>query len=149
MNYKEEHRDLFSVPEDYVLAHCISSDFVMGAGIAKQFTNRGVKNTLMENYNQKWNRHGYMLNALMYEQDKLYNVANLVTKQWVYDKPTYVSLEESLYDLKTYMYDYGHTKVAMPKIGCGIDGLDWYKVKQIIQNVFATTDFEVLVCIWP
>ena len=147
MNYKEEHRDLFSVPEDYVLAHCISSDFVMGAGIAKQFTNRGVKATLIKSYDQRWNKHGYMLKALMSDGDKLYNVANLVTKQYVYDKPTYTTLEESLYDLKMYMYSYNHTKVAMPKIGCGIDGLDWDKVRSIIQDVFATTDFDILVCI--
>ena len=30
MKYKEEKRDLFSVPEDYYLAHCISADFGMG-----------------------------------------------------------------------------------------------------------------------
>lgn len=27
MTYKEEIRDLFSVPNDYYLAHCISADF--------------------------------------------------------------------------------------------------------------------------
>ena len=40
MIYKEEVRDLFSVPEDYYLAHCISADFGMGKGIAVEFVKR-------------------------------------------------------------------------------------------------------------
>ncbi len=40
MVYKEEYRDLFSVPNDYYLAHCISADFKLGAGIAVQFNKK-------------------------------------------------------------------------------------------------------------
>ena len=43
MTIKEEKRDLFTMPEDYALAHCISADFALGAGIAKEFDKkRGV-----------------------------------------------------------------------------------------------------------
>lgn len=37
MNIKEEQRDLFTAPQGYYLAHCISGDYALGAGIAKQF----------------------------------------------------------------------------------------------------------------
>ena len=47
MVFKIEHRDLFSVPKDYSLVHCISADFALGAGIAKEFTKRGVKKELL------------------------------------------------------------------------------------------------------
>ena len=30
MTYREEYIDLFSIPEDYYLAHCIIADFGMG-----------------------------------------------------------------------------------------------------------------------
>ena len=40
MIFKEEKRDLFTMPEDYALAHCISADFALGAGIAKEFDKR-------------------------------------------------------------------------------------------------------------
>lgn len=36
MNYMEMTGDLFAVPQGYYLAHCISGDFSLGAGIAKQ-----------------------------------------------------------------------------------------------------------------
>lgn len=32
--------DLFSAPLDYALAHCVSNDFQMGAGIAKTFSKK-------------------------------------------------------------------------------------------------------------
>ena len=37
MTIKFENRDLFTVPQGYYLAHCISADFALGAGIAKIF----------------------------------------------------------------------------------------------------------------
>ena len=40
MIYKEEKCDLFSVSEDYYLAHCISDDFFMGKGILVEFNKR-------------------------------------------------------------------------------------------------------------
>lgn len=51
MIYTEIKGDLFSVSEDYYFAHCISADFVMGAGIAPQFTKHfGTKYDLMRKY---------------------------------------------------------------------------------------------------
>lgn len=44
MIYKEEKRDLFSVPNDYYLAHCISADFALGKGIAVEFNKQRLKN---------------------------------------------------------------------------------------------------------
>lgn len=40
MKYREENKDLFTVPEDYYLAHCISADFGMGKGIVVEFNKR-------------------------------------------------------------------------------------------------------------
>lgn len=40
MTFTEKNMDLFSVPNDYYLAHCISADFALGAGIAVEFNKR-------------------------------------------------------------------------------------------------------------
>ncbi len=50
MTIREEQRDLFTVSADYILVHCISADLAMGAGIAKEFTKRGVKARLIEKF---------------------------------------------------------------------------------------------------
>ena len=36
--------------------------------------------------------------------------------------------------------------VAMPKIGCGLDRLQWGKVREIINETFKDLDIEILVC---
>ena len=51
MELREEKRDLFSVPDDYYLAHCISADFAMGKGIVVEFNRRfDMKNKLKAHY---------------------------------------------------------------------------------------------------
>lgn len=148
MNYAYEHRDLFTV-NDYVYAHCISSDFVMGAGIAKLFTNRGIKQRLLNTYPiNTWNGHGYCLPIFT----KNHVVCNLVTKHKVYEKPTYDTLRDSLIDLREWMlsaYYRGripNLNLAMPLIGCGLDGLDWNQVEFMIQETFKNHNFNILIC---
>lgn len=146
MQYREEHRDLFTVGTGYILAHCISSDFVMGGGIAWVFTKKGVKKTLFEMYPERvWEDKGYIRVCPMGN----YTVVNLVTKNNVYDKPTYETLEQSLVELKEYMVSRALMKLAIPKIACGIDGLDWQIVQPMIVKLFADTNIEILMCDWP
>lgn len=152
MIYKEEQRDLFSVSPDYYLVHCISADFKMGAGIAKKFTEMGTRDWLFDLYNDKtypWRGKGdcvytWAANA----SNKYKGVFHLITKGKYFDKPTYATLRQSLESLRESCSPIYHNvkKIAMPKIGCGLDRLDWNRVRIIIQEVFADTDIEILVC---
>lgn len=143
MIIKEEKRDLFTVPQGYYLAHCISGDYALGAGIATQF---------VEVYNMRYKLHSqYPIpngekfanvgKALLVD-----NVFNLVTKAHCFHKPTYDSLYETLVDMKDQCEEWDITKIAIPYIGCGLDRLEWDKVRDIIEDVFEDTDVEILVC---
>ncbi len=136
-----ETKDLFSVDESYYLCHCISSDFALGAGIAKEFNNRGVRKTLETIYTPFWDYKGYCLYTKI---DNFKGVFNLVTKRNYYDKPTYDTLRESLESMRIMISD--GMKIAMPLIGCGLDKLSWEKVEQIIIDTFKNKDVEILVC---
>lgn len=152
MIYKEVKQDLFSVSSDYYLAHCISADFKMGAGIAKKFAEMGTREWLFDLYDDKpypWNGTGacvytWAANA----KDKYKGVFHLITKGKYYEKPTYTTLRQALESLKYSASSSIHDvkKIAMPKIGCGLDRLDWNKVRPMIQDVFADTNIEILVC---
>ena len=99
MTYKEEIRDLFSVPDDYILAHCISADFALGAGIAVKFREMGVKDELMRLCKKDdWRGFGYMLPTSSGRK-----TCNLITKQKYWYKPTYTTLRQSLEALKVYI----------------------------------------------
>ena len=51
MTITTEKRDLFTMPQGYYLAHCISSDFALGAGIAKTFDSvYNMRFNLFRNY---------------------------------------------------------------------------------------------------
>ncbi len=140
MIFKEEVRDLFTVPQGYMLAHCISADFNLGGGIARQFCEHyNMKERLMNGYGTDFSEVGISL--------QIDNVHNLVTKRYVKNKPTYADLKKALEDMQVEMELDGQKKVAMPRIGCGLDGLDWGIVKAIIKDVFEDTDIEILICV--
>ena len=67
-----------------------------------------------------------------------------MTKKNYWHKPKLEALHEALLSLKRHPNANG--KLAMPKIGCGLDNLNWQDVEQLIRKVFADTDIEILVC---
>lgn len=150
MLYKEEFRDLFSVSEEYYLAHCISADFGMGKGIVVEFNRRfDTKNRLILMFDGNvvgiWDKNGEN-GAPQGVCLKIDRVLNLVTKRNYWLKPTYRTLTESLISMREICGDFNINKVAMPLIGCGLDMLQWNKVSDIIKEVFEDTDMEILVC---
>lgn len=133
-------KDLFTIEDDYYLAHCISADFALGAGIAKTFNSKyDMRFKLFNNYPNYVYRGG---DALLVD-----NVFNLVTKAKFFQKPTYESLTEALEMLRDKIISLQITKLAIPMIGCGLDRLKWSRVKNIIENVFVDTDINIIVCI--
>lgn len=139
MNITIVKKDLFTVPQGYYLAHCISADFALGAGIAKTFDE--VYNMKFKLY-REFDEYSYVGGeALLID-----NVFNLVTKPRCYHKPTYEALREALESMKYMMEAYATTKLAMPKIGCGLDRLEWDAVYEIICEVFKDTNIAILIC---
>lgn len=148
MNYTEVTGDLFTAGTDCLLAHCISSDFALGAGIAKTFRDRyGVRDKLIATGGKdRWNGKGCCIITGSSEDDKpMWNVANLITKAKCYEKPTYKTLEQALIEMKQQCAVWGYRRIAMPLIGCGLDGLSWDRVSAIIKDVFADYDGEIVV----
>lgn len=142
-NFSYEKRDLFSMPHGYCLAHCISSDFALGAGIAVEFDKRY---NMRERLNKLVNSAFSTETGLEGETIQIDNVFNLITKRNGYEKPTYEKLEEALYSMKTLIVDNKIKYVAMPKIGAGLDRLKWEIVLAIIKNVFKDVDVNITIC---
>ena len=145
MTYREEVRDLFSVPDDYYLAHCISADFGMGKGIVVEFNKRfDMKKklqTCFDGYLEEFIENDYQSDCLM-----MGRVFNLITKERYWKKPTYITMQGALEMMRKLAIENNINKIAMPVIGCGLDRLQWNKVSEIIQEVFKNTDIEILVC---
>lgn len=123
-----------------LIVHCISGDFNLGGGFARQLD-------LATNVREKLKRE-FPNGAKAGDVILIDGIFNLVTKDTVYQKPTYDSLLETLKKLRIYLDSVeNHTttdlststslrfvNVWMPRIGCGIDGLSWPVVKELINS---------------
>ncbi|ANY66897.1 hypothetical protein BBD42_10775 [Paenibacillus sp. BIHB 4019] len=138
MHFTEMKKDLFTMPETYCLAHCISADAKMGAGIAVLFRKHFKLKPL-----QNMADNSPLAVGTCYKVDR---ALNLVTKTKYFHKPTYQTLTQAIVSMKDICLQEGITQLAMPQIGCGLDKLQWGQVKEIIKNVFAETEIEIVVC---
>lgn len=145
MIYREEVMDLFSIPENYYLAHCISADFGMGKGIVIEFNKRfDMKSKLQRKYPDYLNQytHHRIGGDCILEG----RVLNLITKERYFHKPTIITMRLALQKMKKICIENNITKIAMPTIGAGLDRLSWSAVSEQIRLIFDDTDIEIVVC---
>lgn len=139
MIYKEIRADIFEQDRnDTYFAHCIGADALMGRGIAIDM------------------RAEFGLVDLTFEADRkpfevgscveYNNVLNLVTKKSSYGKPTYITMHDALTSMKHNVIRKNIKKVYMPRIGSGLDRLDWSEVSRMIKEIFNDVDIEIIVC---
>lgn len=141
--YKEIQKDLFSVDDSYTLVHCIAADAAMGAGIAVQFARKFPRMTSV--LRQSSLSVGTAM-VFFPNQDQDYIVINLITKERSYHKPTYESFTEAIKSMRHTVERYNIARLAMPRIGSGLDRLDWNICRRIIQEEFKDVNVEILVC---
>lgn len=145
MIYKEIIDDLFKYKDNYFLAQCVSSDYYnpysMSGGIVVMFNK-------LYNMKTKIQQYGKTNSVTVGNIVVIDNVFNLITKKMVYDKPTYNTIRNSIECMKQYAIKHNITKIALPAIGCGIDGLQWFNVSNILKEIFKDSNIELLVCFY-
>ncbi|XP_026816477.1 uncharacterized protein LOC113555981 isoform X2 [Rhopalosiphum maidis] len=70
----------------------------------------------------------------------------LITKERSNSKPTYHTITAAITKLRDVIVKHGVKKLAIPRIGCGLDKLDWSRVRGIIENLFQNTECAIKVC---
>jgi hypothetical protein len=108
----------------------------MGAGIAVHFVNRFPEVKRLRGRKD----------LLPGTCQKTGRVFNLITKEKSRYKPSYQNLEKSLIMCKNMCWHKNIEYLAMPKIGCGLDGLEWHLVRGMIKRVFSTNLIDILIC---
>jgi O-acetyl-ADP-ribose deacetylase (regulator of RNase III) len=136
MEFTEMRKDLFTMPKEYYLGHCIAEDLKMGAGIAVAFQKKF-------NLREAIQQQDHTAPTCVFAN----GVFNLITKKKSSGKPTLNSLKAALIVMRGIISENGITKMAMPKIGCGLDKLQWGEVREIIKDVFSNIHpLEIVIC---
>jgi O-acetyl-ADP-ribose deacetylase (regulator of RNase III) len=149
---EELEGDLFAVIEGS-LAHCVSVDLKMGKGIATVFKSRyGRVDELVA---QGVQIGGVAVLDFSTESDARDDGPRssfayyLVTKQRYFHKPTYDSLRRSLCAMRDHAVLHDVRSISMPRIGAGLDKLQWERVREVLREVFAGTGILLRVFTLP
>ncbi|KAJ8966945.1 hypothetical protein NQ317_009035, partial [Molorchus minor] len=128
---REEQRDLFQVPAEFALAHCVAQDLQMSRGIAAAFKEK------FGNVDELRRQRPEVGDVLQLGGDETSRrVFYLVTKHLSRDKPTYENVWESLISLRGALLSQEVTHLAIPKLSCGLDGLNWRVVRNMLEVLF-------------
>lgn len=150
MDYREENRNLFSVPHGYYLVHSIAADFTFASGIAKEIDFRYNMRQRLQgvygNYSDQDLDFGSDALDLVGNCLPIANVCNLITKKEGMDRPSYWNICKALNSLHDFLEDNDIECIAMPKICCGKDKMSWPVVRELIQDALKDLEVEVLVC---
>lgn len=129
-----------------MLVNTVNAVGVMGKGIALQF-----KNTFPENFSAYKKavsegkvRPGKVFIVNINAIGKVKYIANFATKNhWRY--PSKLEwIESGLRDLKDQIVRLQVESVALPPLGCGHGGLDWNKIKPLIEHNLSNLPVKIL-----
>ena len=137
--FTEIKGDLFKQTDpDTSLAHCVSRDFKMGAGIATLFRKKFDQRHILVSSN-------FQVGQVAISRDGNRFIYNLVTKEKYFQKPTNGTVREALVFMKNHAVQNNVRSIAMPRIGCGLDKLNWNTVRTMIKEIFKDTDIKISV----
>lgn len=133
---KEHKGDLLQAPSSHIIAHCISADGKMSRGVAKQIKQRYPRHKLER---VGTSRVGDV--TIQYHPDRV--IMHLITKARYYDKPTISSLSSCIRKMKNLAQENGFTDIAVPRLGCGLDGMVWSQVRKELEKAFQGTPIMI------
>lgn len=135
--------DLCAAPEPLIIHGC-NMQGVMGAGVARAIRAKWpiVYTTYRAWYESQFREFKLGVVQTILVDDGKY-VANLLSQRYCGSDgrkyASYIAIVEGL----TYIAKQNWSRIAMPKIGCGLGGLNWTVVEALVDEVFAGIDVAI------
>ena len=115
------------------IGHCLSADAQMSKGFA-QFLSKRVPRL------RRTCRRANLLKDQVFPfwdfSSRRY-IYNLVTKEKYSDKPDLQTLATTLQSMQSHATMHGVSTIAIPKIGSGLDQMNWQDVVKLLRDIFA------------
>lgn len=138
--------DIFDSQADAIV-NTVNLVGVMGKGIALQFKERFADNFKL--YVKACKEHAIGIGNSLVVRSQLNGrqvwIVNFPTKVHWRDPSQYWYIERGLDNLACIIKEYGIGSIAIPPLGAGNGGLEWEKVKPLIEARLSGTECEILV----
>lgn len=146
--YSLTNFNIFDLDTD-ALVNPVNLMGVMGKGLALQFKEKFPENFVMY---KEWCADSPEIGSIFIWRENNKCIINFPTKIHWKDPSKLEYIEESTETLADWIInvdkDFEVKKIAIPKVGCGLGGLDWKTVKpkiiEILNRYLKDTDIEVL-----
>lgn len=125
-----------------VLVNPVNYVGVMGAGLAKQFKDKYPKMYEQYKIDCDYGRY-YPGHVLQYYVSSELTIICFATKKHWRSFSSIDWIINGIHELNNIMIFYGFKSVSIPRIGCGLGGLDWNEVKPIIINELNNNQFDI------
>ena len=129
----EANMNILTIPQGWYTVCAIAENEDFSIGLPKLFNDTYELKERFENL----------------EMNKSYLKGNafvLVVKKSMYDCVDIEDLMKGLEDLAMFCAEEGVTRLAMPKICCGRNGLVWKDVKRMIKQAFSALNIQIVIC---
>ena len=125
-------------------SHGCNTIGAMGAGIASGFKQR---------YPQMYDQYKWLCQSKQFNPGDVFfwfepfkpSVLNLASQVGVGSCAKLEYIEKCFERIESRYNDWGIKKLAMPRIGAGLGGLDWQDVKSLIEKIFTNSRLVVMV----
>ena len=134
--YGTEHSN---IQQPNSIGHCISDDARMSKGFADFLSHKisGLRSAY---------RRAKLFMGQVYpfwdSTGKRY-IYNLVTEERFCDKPVLSTLSRTLEAMKIHASTNGVSTIAKPKLGCGLDQMNWEEVVKLLRDIFDYADVQI------
>jgi O-acetyl-ADP-ribose deacetylase (regulator of RNase III) len=135
--------DLFATEGLRAYAHGCNCAGAMGAGIAIEFKRRWPR--MFEEYEARCKDGRFGLGDVFPWSEGETTVYNLGTQAHWRKKAQLPALGKSLRKMVELAEHSGIARIGLPRIGAGLGGLDWMRVKRILTDVGAETKVTLMV----
>lgn len=147
MNFHLIYGDLLAPGGPTAIAHGCNTGGIMGAGIAKQIRERFP--AAFEQYKKRCRAGQFSLGDVDHWHgrvgERIYDVFSLGTQVTTGRDARLVAIEDSMRRMVAIAERLKIDAIGMPKIGCGLGGLAWAHVAQIVHEITGETKIKILV----
>lgn len=135
--------DLFAAADIHAYGHGCNCAGAMGAGVALEFKKRWPR--MFDEYAERCKAGRFSLGDVFTWTEGDATVYNLGTQEHWKKKAQLPALSMALRKMVELAAHAGIAKIGLPRIGAGLGGLDWMRVKRVLAEVGAETTVTLVV----